>query len=359
MQPGTQPGDAPMKRREENKSGKSATAEAKGADGMAVMTMVQAINSALKHEMRNDSRVVVLGEDVGVNGGVFRCTEGLFQEFGGDRVIDTPLAESGIIGCAIGMAMYGLVPVPEIQFSDFIYPAFDQIVSEAAKMRYRSGGEFTVPMTIRTPIGGGIRGGHYHSQSPEAYFAHTPGLKVVVPSTPGDAKGLLLASIRDPDPVLFMEPKAIYRTLELKEEVPEGEHLVPIGKVRLVREGKHATLIAWGAMVDKCTKAAEQCAADGIECEVIDVRTLVPLDEAAILESVKKTGRAVIVYEAPRTGGFGGEISAILAEKAIEYLEAPIVRVTGFDTPFPYTLESVYMPEPGRIREAVQKVVNF
>jgi 2-oxoisovalerate dehydrogenase E1 component beta subunit len=300
---------------------------------------------------------VVLGEDVGVNGGVFRCTEGLFKEFGGDRVMDTPLAESGIIGTAIGMAMYGLVPVPEIQFSDFIYPAFDQIVSEAAKMRYRSGGEFTVPMTIRTPIGGGIRGGHYHSQSPETYFTHTPGLKVVVPSTPADAKGLLLASIRDPDPVLFMEPKAIYRTL--KEEVPEHDYTVPLGKARIVRPGSSVSLIAWGAMVEKCEKAAKELATEGIECEIVDVRTLVPLDEETILESVKKTGRAVIVYEAPRTSGFGGEISAILAEKAIEYLEAPIVRVTGFDTPFPYALESLYMPEAGRIREAVQKVVKF
>jgi len=324
---------------------------------MPVMTMVQAINDALRLEMRRDDRVVVLGEDVGLNGGVFRCTEGLFQEFGGDRVLDTPLAESGIIGTAIGMALYGLVPVPEIQFSDFIYPAFDQIVSEAAKLRYRSGAEFTVPMTIRTPVGGGIRGGHYHSQSPETYFTHTPGLKVVVPSSPSDAKGLLLASIRDPDPVLFLEPKAIYRAP--KEEVAEGDFTVPLGKARIVRGGRDVTLIAWGAMVDRCQKAAEQCAQEDLDCEVIDVRTLVPLDEATILESVKKTGRVVIVYEAPRTSGFGGEISAILAEKVIEYLEAPIVRVTGFDTPFPYTLESVYLPEPGRIREAVQQVARF
>ncbi|MBL8840875.1 MAG: alpha-ketoacid dehydrogenase subunit beta [Planctomycetes bacterium] len=324
---------------------------------MAVMTMVEAINDALRVEMRRDPRVVLLGEDVGIKGGVFGCSAGLFKEFGGDRVMDTPLAESGIVGAAIGMALYGLVPIAEIQFGDFIYPAFDQIVSEAAKMRYRSGGEYTVPMTIRTPIGGGIRGGHYHSQSPEAYFAHTPGLKVVVPSTPADAKGLLLASIRDPDPVLFMEPKLIYRSL--KEEVPAGEHLVEIGKARIVRPGKDVTLIAWGGMVGMCEKAAAKCAEEGIDCEIVDVRTIVPLDEATILESVKKTGRAVIVYEAPKTGGFGGEISAILAEKAIEWLEAPIVRVTGFDTPFPYTLESVYLPEPGRIREAVLKVARF
>jgi len=324
---------------------------------MAVMTMVESIRSALKLELARDERVVVLGEDVGVNGGVFRCTEGLWKEFGGDRVIDTPLAESGIIGTAIGMALYGLVPVPEIQFGDFIYPAFDQIVSEAAKMRYRSGGEFTCPMTIRTPIGGGIRGGHYHSQSPETYFTHTPGLKVVVPASPSDAKGLLLASIRDPDPVLFMEPKLIYRTM--KEEVAEGDYTVPLGKARIARPGEHVTLIAWGAMVSICQKAAEACAADGIECEVVDCRTLVPLDEETIVASAKKTGRVVIVYEAPRTSGFGGEISAILAEKAIEYLEAPIVRVTGFDTPFPYALESLYMPEPGRICEAVKKVWNY
>jgi len=252
--------------------------------------------------------------------------------------------------------MYGLVPVPEIQFSDFIYPAFDQIVSEAAKMRYRSGGEFTVPMTIRTPIGGGIRGGHYHSQSPETYFTHTPGLKVVVPSGPADAKGLLLASIRDPDPVLFMEPKLIYRA---KEEVPAGDYIVPLGKARIARTGRHVSLITWGAMVAYCEKAAEACAADGIDCEIVDCRTLVPLDEATILESVKKTGRAVIVYEAPKTSGFGGEISAILAEKCIEYLEAPIARVSGYDTPFPYTLEGIYLPEPGRIRDAILKTAKF
>ena len=323
---------------------------------MPVMNMVNAVNDALKIEMRRDPRVVILGEDVGVKGGVFGCTLDLWKEFGGDRVMDTPLAESGIIGTAIGMAMYGLVPVPEIQFGDFIYPAFDQIVSEAAKMRYRSGAEYTVPMTIRTPIGGGIRGGHYHSQSPETYFTHTPGLKVVVPSGAAEAKGLLIASIRDPDPVLFMEPKLIYRD---KEEVPAGEYLIPLGKARVARSGKHVTLIAWGAMVSYCAKAAEAVAADGIDCEIIDCRTLVPLDEATLLESVKKTGRAVIVYEAPKTSGFGGEISAILAEKCLEYLEAPIVRVSGFDTPFPYTLEGVYLPEPGRIGEAIRKVMAF
>jgi pyruvate/2-oxoglutarate/acetoin dehydrogenase E1 component len=315
------------------------------------MTLLQAVKSGLHSEMAANDRMVVLGEDVGLNGGVFRATEGLFQEFGGDRVMDTPLAESGIIGTAIGMAMYGLVPVPEIQFSDFIYPGFDQIVSEAAKMRYRSGGEFTVPMTIRTPYGGGIRGGHYHSQSPEAYFAHTPGLKVIIPATPYDAKGLLIASIRDPDPVIFLEPKLIYRSA--KGEVPDETYEVPLGEARVAREGSDVTIVAWGAMVTTALQAAEACDADGVSVEVVDVRSLVPLDEATILESVKKTGRCVVLYEAPRTAGFGAEISAILAEKAIEFLESPILRVAGFDTPFPYTLETVYLPDHGRVRDAV------
>jgi pyruvate dehydrogenase E1 component beta subunit len=323
---------------------------------MPQMTMVQAINNALREEMRRDDRVVILGEDVGKNGGVFRCTEGLIDEFP-DRVFDTPLAESGIIGSAIGMALYGLRPVPEIQFMDFIYPAFDQIVSEAAKMRYRSGGQYTVPMTIRTPYGGGIRGGHYHSQSSEAYFCHTPGLKVVVPSTPGDAKGLLTSSIRDPDPVLFLEPKKLYRAF--REEVPEGEHTVSIGKALVRRAGKDVSLFGWGYMTQVCLEAAQKAAGKGVEAEVVDLRSLVPLDVDAVLDSVKKTGRAVVVYEAPRTGGYGGEISAILAEKAIEYLRGPIVRVAGFDTPFPYALEDVYMPNADRVLAGIDRVMAF
>lgn len=323
---------------------------------MPPMTMVQAINNALREEMRRDDRVVILGEDVGRNGGVFRCTEGLIDEFP-DRVFDTPLAESGIIGSAIGMALYGLRPVPEIQFMDFIYPAFDQIVSEAAKMRYRSGGQYTVPMTIRTPYGGGIRGGHYHSQSSEAYFCHTPGLKVIVPSTPGDAKGLLTSSIRDPDPVLFLEPKKLYRAF--REEVPEGEHTVPIGKALVRRAGKDVSLFAWGYMAQVCLEAAQKAAEKGVEAEVVDLRSLVPLDVDAVLDSVKKTGRAVVVYEAPRTGGYGGEISALLAERAIEYLRGPIVRVAGFDTPFPYALEDVYMPNADRVLAGIDKVMAF
>src|SRR3989442_489717 len=288
--------------------------------------------------------------------GVFSCTEGLTDEFP-DGVFDTPLAEGGIIGTSIGMALYGLRPVPEIQFMDFIYPGFDQIVSEAAKMRYRSGGQFSVPMTIRTPFGGGIRGGHYHSQSTEAYFCHTPGLKVVVPSTPKEAKGLLTSSIRDPDPVLFLEPKKLYRSS--REEVPEGEVTVPLGQAAVRRAGKDVTLIAYGYMAQVCLEAATKAADKGVEAEVIDLRTLVPLDEPTILTSVKKTGRAVVVYEAPRTGGYGAEISAILAEKAIEYLRGPIVRVTGFDTPFPYTLEDVYLPNADRVLAAIDKVMAF
>src|SRR5262245_14544949 len=266
-------------------------------EAMPVMTPLQAVNSALRSEMQRDKDVVVFGEDVGKNGGVFRATEGLQAEFGEDRCFDTPLSESGIIGTALGMALYGLRPVPEIQFVDFIYPAFDQIVSEVAKMRYRSGGQFTAPMVIRSPYGGGIRGGHYHSQSPEAYFAHTPGLKVVIPSTPYDTKGLLIASIRDPDPVIFLEPKRIYRTA--KQEVPDESYEVPLGQARLVREGENVTVITYGAMVPIAEEAAKSALDQDIDCEIVDVRTLVPLDSEAILASAKKTGRVVVLYEAP------------------------------------------------------------
>jgi len=324
---------------------------------MANLTLVQAVRDALLTEMTLDPRVVLMGEDVGLNGGVFRATEGLQKEFGEDRVMDTPLAESGIIGLACGLAVNGLKPVPEIQFMDFIYPAFDQIVSEVAKLRYRSGGGLTCPMVIRTPYGGGIKGGHYHSQSAEAYFAHTAGLKVVIPSNPYDTKGLLIAAIRDPDPVLFMEPKRLYRSV--KGEVPEEAYTVEIGKAQVVRPGRDVTLIAWGAMVPVCLKAAELCEPRGADCEVIDLRTLVPLDEETILESVRKTGRVVIVHEAQKTCGFGAEISALISEEAILSLEAPIVRVTGLDTPFPYTLEHIYLPDPERVALAVGKVTQF
>lgn len=321
------------------------------------MTMLGAITDAMATEMRNDDRVVVFGEDVGKKGGVFGTTAGLQEEFGETRCFDTPLSECGIIGTGIGMAVYGMRPIAEIQFLDFIYPAFDQIVSEAAKMRYRSGGEYTCPMVIRSPYGGGIRGGHYHSQSSEAYFCHTPGLKVVIPSTPADAKGLLISSIRDEDPVMFLEPKRIYRTS--KDEVPEGEHVVPLSRGRVAREGTDCTVIAYGSMVGICQTAADELAKQGKSVEIIDPRTLVPLDENIIIDSVKKTGRCAVVYEAPKTCGYGAEIAALVAEQALEYLEGPIVRVAGFDTPFPYALENLYMPDVRRIVQGIQKTFNW
>lgn len=325
---------------------------------MTQMNMVKAINDGLRVAMRHDSRVVVLGEDVGKVGGVFRVTEGLMQEFGTERVFDTPLSEGGIIGTAVGMALYGMVPIPEIQFSDFIFPAFDQIVSEVAKFRYRSGGEYTSKLVIRTPVGGGIRGGHYHSQSPEAYFIHTPGLKVVCPSNPYDAKGLLLASIRDPDPVLFFEPKRIYRAA--RSDVPEGEdYTVPLSVAKVVRPGQHVTVIAWGAMLYEAIEAANQAAANGIDCEVIDLRTLWPVDIDTIVESVKKTGRVVVVHEAPKSCGFGAELVSLINEKAFDSLEAPPTRVTGWDVPFPYTLENDYLPLAARILPAIAHVAKY
>lgn len=324
---------------------------------MPVYNIIQAVNDALRIEMRRDSRVVVLGEDVGKFGGVFRATSGLFEEFGADRVIDTPLAEAGIIGSAIGMALYGLKPVPEIQFADFIYPAYDQIVNELAKFRYRSGGQYSAPMVIRTPYGGGIRGGHYHSQSPEAYFAHTPGLKVVIPSNPYDAKGLLLAAMRGEDPVIFMEPKRVYRAA--RGEVPEGDYTIPIGEAKVVREGGQVTVLCYGAMVHTVVEAAEKVAGEGYDPEIVDLRTLLPLDAEAVLASVRKTGRAVIVHEAPKTCGYGAELAALIAEKALLHLEAPIARVAGFDTPFPYTLENEYLPSAERVAKAIRDTATF
>jgi len=324
---------------------------------MAEMNLIQAVNDALRVEMRRDPRVVVLGEDVGRFGGVFRATVGLQEEFGPDRCIDTPLAESGIVGAAIGMALYGMRPVAEIQFGDYIYPAYDQIVNELAKIRYRSGGEYVAPVVIRTPIGGGIKGGHYHSQSPEALFTHVPGLKVVCPSNPYDAKGLLASAIRGEDPVIFMEPKRYYRAA--RGEVPEGEYTIPLGEAKIARPGGQVTVLAWSAMVHTALEAAAKGAERGYDLEVIDLRTLIPFDQEAILASVRKTGRVVIVHEAPRTSGFGAELAATIAEKAILHLEAPILRVTGFDTPFPYTLEHEYLPDADRILDAVERVVAF
>ena len=324
---------------------------------MPLMNIVQAVNSALREEMRKDDRVIVLGEDVGRNGGVFRCTEGLLDEFGPKRVIDTPLSESAIIGASIGMALKGLRPVPEIQFLDFIYPGFDQIVSEAAKMRFRSGGTYSVPMSIRAPFGGGIKGGLYHSQSSETYFCHTPGIKVVAPSTPYDTKGLLISTIRDPDPVMFLEPKRIYRAF--KEEVPEGDYTVPLSSAAVRREGKDVSVFSYGYMARVSHEAAVKAAENGWDVEVVDLRTLVPLDVDAVLKSVKKTGRAIVVYEAPKFLGYGAEIAAIIAEKAVEYLRGPVLRVAGLDTPFPYTLEELYMPNADQVLAGIEKLMAY
>ena len=323
---------------------------------MPQLNMVQAINEALRLEMRRDDRVVLLGEDVGTVGGVFRVTQGLHAEFGDDRVIDTPLSELGIIGTAIGMALYGLVPVPEIQFSDFIWPAYDQIVNELSKLRYRSGGDFPAHMVIRTPVGGGIRGGHYHSQHPEAQFLPIPGLKLVCPSNPQDAKGLLTAAIRDPDPVIFFEPKRIYRAA--KGEVPETSYSIPLGVAAIPREGKDVTVVAYGAMLYEALDAAAKAEELGVDTEVIDLRTLWPLDVETVVQSVQKTGRLVVVHEASKTGGLGAEIVSLLTEKAFYCLQAPPVRVTGFDTPFPYSLEMEYLPLSHRILPSILRTAR-
>jgi pyruvate dehydrogenase E1 component beta subunit len=325
---------------------------------MAKLNMVEAINLALREEMERDSRVVVLGEDVGKEGGVFRVTDGLQERFGTDRVVDTPLAESGIVGTAFGMAVYGLHPIAEIQFEGFLYPCLDQINNHISRIRNRSRGRFTCPMVIRTPYGGGIHAPEHHSDSPEAILAHIPGIKVVIPSTPYEAKGLLLSAIRDPDPVIFMEPKRIYRAI--REEVPEGDYTIPLGKARLVQEGKDVTVIAWGAMVREVLNAAEQLKGDKIELEIIDLRTISPIDIDTIITSIRKTGRGVIVHEAPKTCGLGAEIIALVNEKALLSLQAPVERVTGFDIPVPLLkTEHYYLPNPKRIVMAVKKVMTF
>jgi pyruvate dehydrogenase E1 component beta subunit len=320
--------------------------------------MVEAINLALREEMERDSRVVILGEDVGKEGGVFRITDGLQERFGADRVVDTPLAESGIVGTAFGLAVYGLLPIAEIQFEGFLYPCLDQINNHIGRIRNRSRGRFTCPLVIRTPYGGGIHAPEHHSDSPEAILAHIPGIKVVIPSTPYEAKGLLLSSIRDPDPVIFMEPKRIYRAI--REEVPEGDYAIPLGKARLVQEGKDVTVVAWGAMVREVLNAAEQLKGDKIELEIIDLRTISPIDTETIITSIRKTGRGVIVHEAPKTCGLGAEIIALVNEKALLSLQAPVERVTGFDIPFPLMkTEHYYLPNPKRIVMAVKKVTSF
>jgi 2-oxoisovalerate dehydrogenase E1 component beta subunit len=327
---------------------------------MAVMTFIESVRTTLADEMRRDDSIVVLGEDVGKKGGVFLATDGLFDEFGGDRVLDTPLSESMIVGVSIGAAVAGLRPVPEIQFADFIFPAFNQILSEAARMRFRSNGAFSCPMTLRAPYGGGVHGALYHSQSVEAFFAHIPGLKVVIPSTPYDARGLLRTSIRDDDPVLFFEHKKMYRSV--RGDVPDGDYTIPIGQAKVTREGTDVTLIAYGLMAQYALEAAEILASDGVNAEVVDVRTLRPLDGETLLGSVRKTGKAVVIYEDNRFGGYGAEIAAILAEEAFESLDGPIVRVTGPDVPgvpYNHVLEDWFMPNPERIAEAARRLAAY
>lgn len=336
---------------------------------MAQMTMIEAIREAHDTAMGADDRVVVFGEDVGFFGGVFRCTAGLQAKYGKSRCFDTPINESGIVGAAIGMAAYGLRPVVEIQFADYVLPAYDQIVSEAARLRYRSNGDFTCPLVIRMPMGGGIYGGQTHSQSPEAIFTHVCGLKVVIPSNPRDAKGLLLSAIEDPDPVIFLEPKRLYngpfdghhdRPLTSWKghplgDVPDGDEIVPLGKAAIRREGQDVTVLAYGTMVYVAEAAAEE---SGIEAEVIDLRSLVPLDLETIKASVKKTGRCVIVHEATRTSGFGAELMSQVQESCFYHLEAPIIRVTGWDTPYPHTQEWEYFPGPARVADALKRVME-
>jgi pyruvate dehydrogenase E1 component beta subunit len=325
---------------------------------MPKMTMVQALNMALRHEMEKDDRVIVLGEDVGLDGGVFRVTDGLLQQFGENRSLDTPLAESGIVGMSVGMALYGLRPVCEIQFSGFSYFNFHQLECHAARLRWRSQGRFQVPMVLRTPYGGGVRALEHHSESREAYYAHMPGLKMVIPSGPRNARALLISAIRDPDPVVFYEGKAIYRAF--REEVPEEEETLPIGQSQLVREGKDLTMISYGAMIRPTLEAASVLAEkEGVEAEVIDLLTISPLDDTLFVESVKKTGRALVVHEAPRTLGPGAEVVSRLVEKAFFYLEAPVSRVTGFDVVIPlFSREQAYLPNVHRILLAARKILG-
>jgi len=326
--------------------------------GTRVLNNVQAINEALDLALAKDPRVVLFGEDVGTMGGVFRASDGLMQKYGEKRVFDTPLAESGIVGFGIGLALAGLRPVAEIQFAGFLYPALDQILSHLGRMRHRTRGRFTIPMVIRAPYGGGVKTPEQHADSPEAILTHVPGVKVVIPSSPDRAKGLLLSAIEDPDPVFFLEAIKLYRGV--KGEVPEGYYTLPIGKARVVREGSAASLFCYGGMVEVCLKAAEVAAREGVELEVVDLETLVPLDTPTILASVQKTGRAVVVYEAMRTGGFGAEVAARIAEEALDYLQAPIVRVAGWDAPYPpfSAVENFYRPDARRVLQAVRRVLT-
>jgi pyruvate/2-oxoglutarate/acetoin dehydrogenase E1 component len=319
------------------------------------LTLVEAVNDALHTELARDESVLVMGEDVGRAGGVFRATAGLQERFGPQRCVDTPLAEAGMLGAAVGLCLAGLRPVCEMQYDAFSYPCLDQLITHVGRYRWRTRGAVDFPITIRMPYGGGVRAPELHEDSPEAYYVHTPGIKVAIPSTPADAKGLLAAAIRDPDPVVVFEPKLFYRSP--RGEVPKGEHVVPLGKARIARAGEEVTLLAYGAMVAVCERAAE---ATGISCEVVDVRSLRPLDEETILASVAKTGRVVIVHEAPRTAGFGAELAALIAEKALLNLQAPVLRVTGYDVPYPYwQLEDLYVPSVERVSEAIRSLLDF
>jgi pyruvate dehydrogenase E1 component beta subunit len=322
---------------------------------MPSKTLVEAVNEALLFEMERDDAVMVMGEDVGRAGGVFRATAGLLDRFGPDRCVDTPLAEAGILGTAVGLAMAGWRPVCEMQYESFSYPCLDQLICHVGRYRWRTKGAMDFPITIRMPTGGGVKAPELHEDSPETYYVHTPGVKVAIPSTPADAKGLLVAAIRSPDPVVVFEPKVLYRSP--REDVPEGEHIVPLGKARVAREGSDVTLIAYGGMVAVALAAADELEASA---EVVDVRSLKPLDEEALLASVGKTGRAVIVQEAPRVAGFGAEIAAVLAEKALLDLRGPVLRVTGYDAPFPFwSIEDKYLPTRSRVVEAVEQVLAF
>jgi 2-oxoisovalerate dehydrogenase E1 component beta subunit len=327
---------------------------------MPVLTLIDAIKMAMDEELERDPRVFITGEDVGERGGVFRATQGLHAKYGPTRLVDSPLAELSIVAVGIGAALADLRPICEIQFADFIHPAFNQIVNEAAKMYYRSGGQWTVPLTIRAPYGGGISGALYHSQSVEAFFAHVPGLKIVIPSTPYDAKGLLKSAVRDPNPVLFFEPKKGYRAI--KGEVPEDEYTVPIGPARVAREGRDISVFAYGMMAHYATLAAEQLAEEGIDAEIVDLRTLLPVDRGAILESVKKTGKALIIHEDNLTLGYGAEVAAVIADEGFEYLDGPVKRLGGPDVPampYAHSMQEFFMPNPDKIAEAIRELVSY
>ncbi|MES2209228.1 MAG: alpha-ketoacid dehydrogenase subunit beta [Chloroflexota bacterium] len=327
---------------------------------MALKTFIEAIRETLADEMRRDPSVILLGEDVGKKGGVFLATDGLWAEFGDDRVIDTPLTESLIVGASIGASMNGLRPIAEIQFADFIFPAFNQILSEAARMRYRSNNGFGVPMTIRAPYGGGVHGALYHSQSVEAFFAHIPGLKVVIPSTPYDAKGLLRSSIRDNDPVLFFEHKKMYRSV--RGDVPDTDYTVPLGRASITRAGSQITVIAYGLMAHYALEAADVVADEGISVEVVDLRTLRPIDKETVLNSVRKTGKCLVVYEDNRFGGYGAEVAAIVAEEAFDYLDGPVTRIAGPDVPgvpYNHVLEDWFMVNPEKIADGIRRLAAY